>query len=81
MGALRMCSEFANFANFTLMARKAIRYGQCIKVYCQRMVRSLLWITHCWCCVFLMCNARAIKAGVAASNVALKLNLEHLEHN
>ncbi len=41
----------------------------------------LLWITHCWCCVFSMCNARALKASVAASNVALKPNAEHLEHN
>ncbi len=37
------------------------------------MVGLLLWITHCWCCVFLMCNARALKPGVAALNVALKL--------
>ncbi len=54
---------------------------QCITVYCQRMVGLLLWITHCWCRVFLMCNAWALKASVAASNVALKPNLEHLEHN
>ncbi len=44
------------------------------------MVGLLLWITHCWSCVFLMCNARALKASVAASNVALKLNAEHMEH-
>ncbi len=29
----------------------------------------------------LMCNARALKANVVASNVALKPNAEHLEHN
>ncbi len=38
-------------------------------------------IGHCWCCVFSMCNARVLKASVAASNVALKPNAEHLEHN
>ncbi len=30
---------------------------------------------------FLTCSARALKAGVAALNVALKPNAEHLEHN
>ncbi len=29
----------------------------------------------------LICNARALKASVAASNVALKPNADHLEHN
>ncbi len=41
----------------------------------------LLWIKHCWCCVFLICNARALKASVVASNAALKPNAEHLEHD
>ncbi len=36
----------------------------------------LLWITHCWCCVFLLCNARALKTSVAATNVVLKPNAE-----
>ncbi len=30
---------------------------QCITDYCHRMLGLLLWITHCWCRVFLMCNA------------------------
>ncbi len=30
---------------------------------------------------FFMCNARALKVGIAASNVPLKPNAEYLEHN
>ncbi len=31
--------------------------------------------------LLVLCNARDLKASVAASNVALKPNTEHLEHN
>ncbi len=31
----------------------------------------LLWITHCWCCVLLMCNARGLEASVAAFGAQL----------
>ncbi len=42
------------------------------------MVGLLLWITHCWCCVFLMCNDRALKSSVDESNLDWKPNAEHL---
>ncbi len=78
MGTLRMCCEFANFS---LMGTKSYPL--------RPMYNSLLptngrFITVGYTLLvlrFFMCNARALKAGVAASNVALKPNAEHLEHN
>ncbi len=67
MGALRMCSEFANLANFSLTGTLS---------YPLRLMHNGLLSTNgrfitvdgtlLVLCIF-MCNARALKAGVVAS--------------
>ncbi len=76
-----MCSEFAYFANFSLMGTLSYPIRP---MYNSLLLTNGRFITVDYTLLvllFLMCNPRALKASVAASNVAVKPNAEHLEHN